>query len=169
MRTYTLKKVSGTPDWSAIPVMPIDNLLWTDSVDITAQAQICWDEDALYLRMEATEPHIRKEQTGPLDEICDDSCLEFFLQPTDAPVYLNFEINPLCNYLIGQGTDAVCDRLRIRVPDFETRMEPKVVFTETGWVLTYKIPFSFIRFVKYGATVAVPAMAAALLGLWLCC
>jgi Na+/H+ antiporter NhaD/arsenite permease-like protein len=31
------------------------------------------------------------------------------------------------------------------------------------------VSFSFIRFVKYGATVAVPAMAAALLGLWLCC
>ena len=161
MRTYTLKKVSGTPDWSAIPVMPIDNLLWTDSIDITAQAQICWDEDALYLRMEATEPHIRKEQTGPLDEICDDSCLEFFLQPTDAPVYLNFEINPLCNYLIGQGTDAVCDRLRIRVPDFETRMEPKVVFTETGWVLTYKIPFSFIRlfYPQFKAEVGVKVRA----------
>ena len=99
--------------------------------------------------------------TSLLDEICDDSCLEFFLQPTDAPVYLNFEINPLCNYLIGQGTDAVCDRLRIRVPDFETRMEPKVVFTETGWVLTYKIPFSFIRlfYPQFKAEVGVKVRA----------
>ena len=145
MRTYTLKKIHGTPDWSTVPVMPIDNLLWTESVDITAQAQICWDEDALYLRMEAVEPHIRKEETDPLAEICSDSCLEFFLQLTDGPTYLNFEINPLCNYLIGQGDGDVDNRLRIIVPDFETRMEPKAELTDKGWVLTYKVPFSFVR------------------------
>ena len=39
----------------------------------------------------------------------------------------------------------------------------------TGQLHDHGVSFSFIRFVKYGATVAVPAMAAALLGLWLCC
>ena len=28
------------------------------------------------------------------------------------------------------------------------------------------VPFSFMRFVRYGATVAIPTLAAALLGLW---
>ena len=53
MRSYTVKKICGAPDWNAIPVMPIDNLLWTDSIDITAQAQLCWDADYLYVRLEA--------------------------------------------------------------------------------------------------------------------
>ena len=145
MKTYTLKKITGTPDWNTIEVMPIDTLLWTDPLPITAQAQICWDEDALYLRMEAVEPNIRMEESDPLAEICSDSCLEFFLQPTDAPTYLNFEINPLANYLIGQGSCGVDKRLRVIVPDFETRMAPKVEFTEKGWVLYYKVPFDFIR------------------------
>ncbi len=39
----------------------------------------------------------------------------------------------------------------------------------TGQLHDHGVPFSFVRFVKYGATVAVPAMAAALLGLWICC
>ena len=39
----------------------------------------------------------------------------------------------------------------------------------TGQLHDHGVPFSFVRFVKYGATVAVPAMAAALLGLWVCC
>lgn len=39
----------------------------------------------------------------------------------------------------------------------------------TGQLHDHGVPFSFIRFVKYGAAVAVPAMAAALLGLWICC
>ncbi len=39
----------------------------------------------------------------------------------------------------------------------------------TGQLHDHGVPFSFVRFVKYGATVAIPAMGAALLGLWLCC
>ena len=39
----------------------------------------------------------------------------------------------------------------------------------TGQLHDHGVSFSFVRFVKYGATVAVPAMAAALLGLWICC
>ena len=39
----------------------------------------------------------------------------------------------------------------------------------TGQLHDHGVSFSFVRFVRYGATVAVPAMAAALLGLWLCC
>ena len=39
----------------------------------------------------------------------------------------------------------------------------------TGQLHDHGVPFSFARFVKYGATVAIPAMAAALLGLWVCC
>ena len=145
MKTYTLKKITGAPDWKNIEIMPIDNLLWTDPLPITAQAQLCWDEEAIYLRMEAFEENIRKEETDPLAEICNDSCLEFFIQPVEGPYYLNFEINPLANYLIGQGDNDVDNRLRVIVPDFETRMEPNVEFTKTGWVLTYKVPFSFIR------------------------
>ena len=39
----------------------------------------------------------------------------------------------------------------------------------TGQLHDHGVSFSFVRFVKYGATVAIPAMAAALLGLWICC
>ena len=39
----------------------------------------------------------------------------------------------------------------------------------TGQLHDHGVPFSFVRFVRYGATVAIPAMAAALLGLWVCC
>ncbi len=38
----------------------------------------------------------------------------------------------------------------------------------TGQLHDHGVPFSFARFVKYGATVAIPALAAALLGLWMC-
>lgn len=144
MRSYTIKKIHGTPDWSTIPVMPIDTLLWTDSTDVSAQAQICWDEDALYLRMEAVEPHIRMEENGPLASVCLDSCLEFFFSPTDRPDYFNIEMNPNRAIWLGYGS-GIKDLIRLLVPKVQTLLNSKVEFTEGGWVLSYQIPFSFIR------------------------
>ena len=59
MRSYVIKKIRSAPDWSTTAVMPIDNQPWGEPVDISAQAQICWDEEALYIRQEAKEKHIR--------------------------------------------------------------------------------------------------------------
>ena len=39
----------------------------------------------------------------------------------------------------------------------------------TGQLHDHGVPFSFSRFVKYGATIALPAITAALVGLWICC
>ena len=42
----------------------------------------------------SVEEHIVAELTGLLDEICDDSCLEFFVNFNPAqPLYINFEMN----------------------------------------------------------------------------
>lgn len=142
MRTYTVKKVHGAPDWNTVPVMPIDNLLWTDSIDVTAQAQICWDAEGLYVRMEAVEPHIRMEETDVLAEVSLDSCLEFFLRPTERMDYFNIEINPNCVLWLGFGTN-LYDLIRLLPED--KPLEQRVEFTDGGWVLTYQIPFAFIR------------------------
>lgn len=144
MRTYTMKKIQGAPDWSKIPVMPIDSLLWTDSNDVSAQAQICWDEEALYLRMEAVEPHIRMEENGPLAEVCNDSCLEFFFRPTERLDYFNIELNPNKAIYLGFGTN-VRDLIRLQVRKVQELMNIQTELTEKGWVLTYQVPFSFVR------------------------
>ena len=144
MRTYTMKKIQGTPDWSNIPVMPIDSLLWTDSIDVSAQAQICWDEEALYLRMEAVEPHIRMEENGPLAEVCTDSCLEFFFRPTERMDYFNIELNPNKAIYLGFGTN-VKNLIRLQVRKVQELFNVQTQLTDKGWVLTYQVPFSFIR------------------------
>lgn len=144
MRTYTMKKIQGAPDWSTIPVLPIDTLLWTDSVDVSAQAQICWDEEALYVRLEAVEPHIRMEEFGPLADVCFDSCMEFFFSPTDRKDYFNVEMNPNKTIWLGFGT-GIQDLIRLQVYNFDVLFNPQVIFTDKGWVLSYQIPFAFIR------------------------
>lgn len=144
MRSYTIQKTAGAPDWNAVPVMPIDNLLWTDSIDITAQAQLCYDEENLYLRMEAVEPNIRMEESGPLASVCLDSCLEFFFRPTERPDYFNVEMNPNKAIWLGFGT-GIQNLIRLQVPKVSSLFNTQVELTQKGWVLSYQIPFSFIR------------------------
>lgn len=144
MRSYTMKKVSGVPNWQDIPVIPIDTLLWTDSTDVSAQAQICYDTEYLYLRLEAVEPNIRMEEQGVLAEVCEDSCLEFFLRPTQRMDYFNIEMNPNGALYLGFGT-SLENLIRLLLPNPEEMLIPQVEFTDGGWVLTYRVPFAFIR------------------------
>lgn len=144
MRSYTIQKTTGTPDWSTVPVMPIDNLLWTDSIDVTAQAQICYDKENLYLRMEAVEPNIRMEEKGPLASVCLDSCLEFFFRPTEKLDYFNVEMNPNKAVCLGFGT-SIKNLIYLHIPKVSEFFNIQVEFTEKGWVLSYQIPFAFIR------------------------
>ena len=144
MRNYTMKKVTGVPDWNTVPVMPIDNHLWGEPLDISAQAQICWDENALYIRQEAVEKYIRMEENGPMAPVCDDSCMEFFFRPTERMDYFNIEINPNRAIFLGFGT-GLEDLIRLQPRKVQELFQIQTQLTETGWVLTYRIPFAFIR------------------------
>ena len=144
MKEYVLKRVNGQPDWSAIPALQIDHQRRENKDNVTAQAQLCWDEEAIYLRMEAVEPDIRQEETDPLAEICKDSCLEFFLQPTDRVDYFNFEINPNRAIYLGFGPD-LPNNIRQIVPEVQDLLDIQTAFTDGGWYVTYKVPFAFIR------------------------
>jgi len=146
MKTYTIKKVNGTPDWSKIPTLNIENVQWVDSIDITAWAQLCWDDEGLFVRMEVIEPNIRMEETGPQACTCNDSCMEFFFSPTERADYFNIELNPNCAVWIGIGTGGdISDLIRLQISKFTEKFKTNVEFTEKGWVLTYKVPFAFIK------------------------
>lgn len=146
MKSYAMKKVQGAPNWAEHEILPIDTLLWTDSTDVTAQAQICYDQDNFYLRLEAVEPNIRmvNKETDLLAEVCEDSCLEFFLQPTQRTDYFNFEINPNRAIYLGFGPD-LPNNIRQIVPEVQELLDIQTAFTDGGWFVTYKVPFAFIR------------------------
>ena len=100
MKTYEVTAISGQPDWQNIPTAAIDTYLWSDVRSIIPSAQAAWDEDALYVRLQAIEPHILRRFTGTLDEVCKDSCLEFFFCPEETgDRYFNFEANPNGSYM----------------------------------------------------------------------
>ena len=142
MKRYTIARVSGKPDWSAIPALEIDEQLWRPPVDIAARAQIAWDDAQLYVRLSAREAHIRAEHTGPLGMPCEDSCLEFFFCPIPGDSrYFNIEYNPnACQYL-GFGDGKNLTRLLPERDWFGAAPRR----TDDGWLIDYAVPFAFVR------------------------
>ena len=143
MKEYTIVKCTGAPNWSTVPALQIDWLYNTDSCEVRAWAQLCYDENALHVKLSAAEKEIRAEHMGPLGEICEDSCLEFFLSPVVGDSrYFNIECNPNGAMYLGFGSN-VQNLQRLIAEEPVIRPQPKR--TEDGWEVTYNIPYSFIR------------------------
>lgn len=143
MREYIAKRCSGMPIWADVPAVNIDQKLHSSDAKVTAWAQLCYDEQALYVRLSAREENIRAELTGKLDEICEDSCLEFFFCPMeDDRRYFNIECNPNGYLFVGFGSNV--DELVRLVPESPSIL-PVAKRIPGGWETVYAIPYSFIR------------------------
>ena len=143
MREYTIKKVEQKIIWEEVPYLHIDNLLWTEKSDIVAKAQLCYDENAIYVHLIAAEEDIRAEHTSPTGMPCEDSCLEFFFSPYAGDErYFNIEFNPNCCMYLGMGT-GVHNLVRL-LPEHEP-FNPRANRTEDGWEVFYSVPKAFIN------------------------
>lgn len=143
MKEYTITRKGASFTWDAVPVLKMDNQLWTDPVDVRAQTQICYDDDAIYVRQQAFEEDVRAENNGPLAEVSEDSCLEFFFAPRNGDIrYMNFEFNPNGSMYLGIGPN-LPELVRL-IPENLT-IHPKTTRTEDGWILEYCIPHSYVR------------------------
>lgn len=145
MKEYIVKYSDTPSDWSRIPALEVSNILWLPDAGVRMTQQVCYDKQALYVRQQAEEPHIRAEHTSELAQVCEDSCMEFFFCPDpDSSRYFNFEWNPNgCLYL------GLCSG-----DGFSVRLHPKKILelfdvhitsTAKGWEIRYRIPLCFIR------------------------
>lgn len=147
MREYMIKRVSGQPDWSCVPSLEVDNILWLPDANIRVSQQICYDDTAIYVHQRAVEQHIRAEEKGPMAMVCFDSCLEFFFCPDpNSDRYFNFEWNPEGGLYLGlRSGQAFYVRLQPEDPvalfDYHSRR------TEDGWEIFYKISLFFINLI----------------------
>ena len=144
MKSYTIIKKPHVLDWEKVPSVQMDIQLQNEPVDISATGQLCYDEEAIYVRLAAKEKNIRAEYTGPLDAPCEDSCLEFFFCPIYGDDrYFNIEYNPNCCIYLGIA-NGINNLVRL-IPEFGFPFSPNVIRTDDGWEITYQIPFEFIR------------------------
>ena len=142
--TCTAKCVEA-PEWDKIEVLQLQETGWLEPTGISASARICHDSENIYVRLEATEENIRAQLTDPLSQVCEDSCVEFFLAPDiNDTRYINFEWNPLGTLYLGFGGGRAT-RMRLIVKKPNELFAPSPFHTENGWGIEFKVPAAFIR------------------------
>lgn len=144
VKQYRIIHTQTVPDWKSVPVLSVDEYLWGSPKTIGMEAQICYDETAVYLHLTAHEQNIRAVYHEPMSMVCEDSCMEFFFSPKETDCrYINFEINPNgCTY-IGIGYDRY-EHIRLACPDEEELFSKHTGRTEDGWEVFFRIPVSFL-------------------------
>lgn len=144
-KCYQIIHTADQPDWAVAPRAQIDQLLWKPQTQITAYAQLVCGDDRLFVHLHADEDAIRAEETDPLAQPCQDSCLEFFLSPAEGDArYLNIEMNPNCCLYFGIGTGRD-DLVRLLPTQGVGALNAHCTRSETGWDLYYSLPFSLLR------------------------
>ena len=158
MNSYRITRVEGAFDWEKIPVLTLDHILWLPDQGVEACGQFCYDEDSLYVHLQAVESEIRAENTEPLSPVCQDSCLEFFFRPEGEERYFNFEINPNGCLYVGFGHDR-SDSTALWREDMKELFSIQADRTEDGWEVYYQIPVSFLRLFYPGYSFSGTLMA----------
>lgn len=145
MKEFQIIKVSKNFDWNKIPSVDLEYSYRTPVPEIKASAKLCYDDDNLYVLLSAIEKNIRAEEMIPYGESCNDSCLEFFFCPVENdPRYFNIEFTPNKCMFLGYGS-GLSDLLRL-IPDYSDNIfDAKTIYSEKGWEIEYKIPYSFIK------------------------
>ena len=132
MKKYTIFKTNGVPDWSAVPAISAECVLWEPDCGVRMAQQLCYDETALYVRQRAKETAVRAEYTAPLSPVHEDSCMEFFFALGEDDRYFNFEINPNACFELGFGPNR-SNRIRLCHKDEQETFRARCARTPDGW------------------------------------
>lgn len=145
MKEYTIARRGKNFDWKKLDSLVIDEPLKPTEADVRGYAQIAYDSENLYVRLWAEEKEIRAEYTGKLDEVCEDSCLEFFFAPIWGDSrYFNLECNLNGAIFLGFGSEPGAKNIVRLIPEvLPIKIRTKTI--EGGWEVEHTIPFSFIR------------------------
>ena len=116
-------------------------------------------QSCLYVTFRVLDRYVVCRHVGFQDDVCRDSCVEFFVRPRPERGYLNFEINcggALHVSYIEDATRtpsgfarytpvpwAVAEAVRI-AHSLPTRVDPELAEPQT-WMLTYFIPFAVLE------------------------
>jgi hypothetical protein len=58
-----------------------------------ARARVLYDRSGLYVQFHVDDRYVRSTRTRYQESVCQDSCVEFFVQPAAGGGYFNFEVN----------------------------------------------------------------------------
>jgi hypothetical protein len=132
----------------------IDMLNWESfKYKPEARFNIAYSDREVFLKFYIREEFVKAEKTESNQMVCEDSCVEFFVSPSDDGIYYNFEFNPIGTCLMGTGTSrediirapvSLIDTIRRKgssgINPFKERQG------KTTWTITIAIPYeAFFR------------------------
>lgn len=127
----------------------VDVLNWSDfSYKPDVSFAIAYTDNEILLKYYVTEEYFKAEKTRSNQGVYEDSCVEFFVSPSDDGIYYNFEVNGIGTILLGTGTERA--NSRTVDPEIISKIRRKSsvgdqpVSERTGnfsWNITIAIPF----------------------------
>lgn len=147
-RIYTAFPAEGQPiDFSRAHKAEIDCYPWDDGDGYRPRAygQVVYDRENLFVRLACRERDPLVTYDRPNQPVYQDSCLEFFINPTpERDTFMDFELNAAGVLLLGHYRDGDFRLLDPESrPDFDIRCERDPA--EGWWSVQLRIPFSFLR------------------------
>lgn len=131
--------------WNALEETALEDYPWDDTgYRPPCFARVGWNRQGLHVLMYAREAELRTEVHHFGGRVCDDSCMEFFVNcsPDTSPNYLNFEVTNYPAMFLSYGSD------RHHRADF-TLPPPGVSPQGTEhkgqwWAVSYTVPMELI-------------------------
>ena len=124
----------------------LDNKLWGfEDYHAEVCAQIAYDESGFLVQFTIGESNPLVEKTRHFEEVCQDSCVEFFVNftPEHSDRYINFEVNAAGIMYVGIGTDRYDNELLTM--DEVKGLNAVTEVSADHWTVSYGISFELIR------------------------
>jgi hypothetical protein len=137
----------------------IDTVNWKDfSYKPGVRFNIAWGENEIYIKYYVRESNVKAEKSKTNEMVCEDSCVEFFVSPSDDGLYYNLEFNPIGTALMGSGHGRHdSTRADARIVDGIRRLTSmgNAPFGEISgdlqWTITLAIPLETFFYHKTGS------------------
>jgi hypothetical protein len=85
--------------------LAVDIINWPEfSYKPDVNLAVSYSDTEIFLRYYVTEDYFKAEMTESNQNVYEDSCVEFFVSPSDDGIYYNFEFNGIGTCLMGTGT-----------------------------------------------------------------
>lgn len=135
-------------DWQFVPSAPIAHFAWMNNGFCpTTFAQLAWTPASLEVRLWSHEQEILRTFTEHQSSVCDDSCLEFFVNftPLATSDFFNFEVNPNGAMLSAFGPPRY-NRTPVDLDHWAPQMNicPQII-PQVGWGVTFSIPWTLVN------------------------
>lgn len=150
----------NSPVWQQASVLAVDHFHPRSRRHYPkTEAKLLYDDANVYAIFRVADQYVRAVCTTYQEQVCNDSCVEFFVQPDAAKGYFNVEVNcigALLLYYIEDPTRTavgfaayipVDSRLTQPITIFHSLsgiIEPEIV-TPTEWIIEYNLPFSLFE------------------------